>query len=218
MFVSVLGIDPGLTRCGYGLVKQGPNKTLEFLNAGVFSTSPQAQLSERLAEMHRDIIALVEETMPDQIAIERIFFKSNTTTALSVAQVSGLVHSIAASKSIPVVEYSPTEVKNSITGDGKADKLQVQTMVAKLLSLSKLPQPVDAADALAISIVHLGTLKSTKSDTSDSAIYNGSNLHNAIADAIYNQGKKPRALKRSEQKREDQFEKVQRRKRPGLVR
>lgn len=210
MFVSVLGIDPGLTRCGYGLVRQGPNRALEFSRAGIFATSPQEKISDRLAEMHKDIAALIEEISPDEIAIERVFFQSNVSTAMSVAQVSGLVHSIAASRSIPVFEYSPTQVKSSITGDGKADKIQVQTMVTKLLGLKKVPKPADAADALAIAMTHLGSIKTKKDD--DSAIYNGSNLHNAIADAIIRQSKPSADPKRRYKPQ------TLTKKRPGMVR
>lgn len=195
MFVSVLGIDPGLTRCGYGIVRKGTDHKIEFVRVGIFSTSPQELLSARLAEMHTDIVSLIEEVKPDEIAIERILFQNNATTAMSVAQVSGLVHAVAATYSIPVTEYSPNEVKNAITGDGKADKKQIQTMVTRLLGLQKFPQPADAADALAIAMTHAVGVGDKKSDN---AIYNGSKLHNAIADAIERQGapKKKRETKR----------------------
>ena len=121
MFVSVLGIDPGLTRCGYGVVTSDEKRNIEFSRVGIFSTSPQDPISSRLAEMHRDITELILEIKPNFISIERVLFQSNVSTAMSVAQVSGLVHSIAASLSIPVTEYSPNEVKNAITGDGRAE-------------------------------------------------------------------------------------------------
>ncbi len=194
MFVSVLGIDPGLTRCGYGFVRKNSNRSLELVNAGILSTSPQGQISSRLAEMHSDLNQLISELKPDVIAIERVVFAANSSTAMSVGQVSGLVHSIAASNAIEVVEYSPTEVKNSVTGDGRADKVQVQTMVMKMLGLTKIPKPADASDAIAIALTHIGSLP-VSSSSSDSAIYNGSKLHNSIADAIYKSAKKqPKVL------------------------
>lgn len=205
MFVSVLGIDPGLTRCGFGVVTSGESSKFEFSRVGVLSTSPQEQLSVRLAEMHKDLNELIDEINPSFIAIERVLFQSNVSTAMSVAQVSGLVHSIAASKSIVVTEYSPNEVKNTITGDGRADKQAIALMVTKLLNLSKIPQPADAADALAIALTHAFSLSGKpKSDTSDNATYNGSNLHNAIADAIVRTVKKepdPKKLEREAQQR-----------------
>ncbi len=218
MFVSVLGIDPGLTRCGYGVVKR-EKRSVEFSSVGVFTTSPQAQISQRLAEMHRDITALIKEVQPREIAIERVLFQSNVSTAMSVAQVSGLVHAIAAEFSIPVTEYSPTEVKNAITGDGRADKQAIQTMVTKLLGLSKVPQPADAADALAIAMTHAFSLHSThsSSDTSDSAIYNGGKLHNAIADAILRQGKKEQ-VREPQQKLREPVRRDRTRRRTGLSR
>lgn len=193
MFVSVLGIDPGLTRCGYGIVRSKSDRTYEFISTGIFTTSPQAKISDRLAEIHSDITELIAETKPEFISIERVVFQKNATTAMSVAQVSGLVHSVAASNQIPVTEYSPTEVKNAITGDGKADKQAIAKMVTKLLGLTKTPNPVDAADALAIALTHAFSLSyqdsKSNGDTSDNSTYNGSNLHNAIADAITRQAK-----------------------------
>jgi crossover junction endodeoxyribonuclease RuvC len=213
MFVSVLGIDPGLTRCGYGFISQASDRSISLQKVGVFTTSPQEQVSQRLAEMHKDISELIEELSPDVIAIERILFSSNVSTAMSVAQVSGLVHSVAASYSIPVSEYSPTEVKCAVTGDGKADKQQIQEMVMRLLGLTKIPKPADAADALAIAITHMGSMAPKKaSDSSDSAVYNGSNLHNAIADAIIKQSKRETVTSRQPQRQE------RTKKRPGLVR
>lgn len=192
MFVSVLGIDPGLTRCGFGVVTVDEKRSIEFSRVGIFTTSPQDPVSNRLAEMHNDITELITEIKPDYIAVERVLFQANVSTAMSVAQVSGLVHSVAAGFEIPVTEYSPNEVKNAITGDGRADKQAIQLMVMKLLKLSKIPQPADAADALAIALTHAFLLQTTPSNSnnSENATYNGSNLHNAIADAIVKQVKK----------------------------
>jgi crossover junction endodeoxyribonuclease RuvC len=220
MFVSVLGIDPGLTRCGYSLLRQNASREYDLERVGLFTTSPQEQISLRLAEMHRDITELITETKPDEIAIERVLFQSNVSTAMSVAQVSGLVHSVAAHFSIPVTEYSPTEVKNAITGDGKADKKQIQSMIMTLLHLTKAPQPADASDAIAIALTHAYSVsKSKKSKDSDSAVYNGSNLHNAIADALVRQAKKQpkREVQERDHKREIMMPQRSR-KRKGLSR
>ncbi len=218
MFVSILGIDPGLTRCGFGVVTRDEKRTMTFSRAGIFTTSPQEQVSARLAEMHQDISELIDEIKPDEIALERVLFQKNVSTAMSVAQVSGLVHAIAASKSIPVTEYSPNEVKSAITGNGAADKISVQTMVAKLLGLTKIPQPADAADALAIAMTHAVSFPTSAakkaSDTSDNATYNGSNLHNAIADSILSTTKK---IDRKKHERENPLKEITRR-RTGLSR
>ncbi len=218
MFVSILGIDPGLTRCGYGVINLGDGGQISFVKAGILSTSPQAQVSARLAEINADLLELIKEIKPQAIAIERVIFNSNVSTAMSVAQVSGLVHSIAANFSIPVIEYSPTEVKKTITGDGRADKQAIQKMVVNLLALAKMPSPVDAADALAIAITHVFNKQFGTKEGSDSenATYNGSNLHNAIADAIVKQVKAPEVKKEKDYKREVPFSRT--RKRPGIQR
>ncbi|MFN8015207.1 MAG: crossover junction endodeoxyribonuclease RuvC [Acidimicrobiia bacterium] len=204
MFVSVLGIDPGLTRCGYGIVKYDEKRIVELEKAGILSTSPQEAISSRLAEIHHDLTQIINESKPDFIAVERVLFKANVSTAMSVSQVNGLVHSLAASYSIPITEFSPTEVKNAITGHGRADKKAVQEMVMKLLRLTKIPQPADAADAIAIALTcaYQSMMKNGSTD-SDNATYNGANLHNAIANAIVNQVKTPdeQTIIRESQKR-----------------
>ncbi len=218
MFVPILGIDPGLTRCGYGVVNLDEKGLVSFANAGVLATSPQDQVSARLAEINADLLQLISEIKPAAIAIERVVFKSNVTTAMSVAQVSGLVHSIASNLGIRVTEYSPTEIKKTITGDGRADKQAIQKMVMNLLSLAKMPTPADAADALAIAITHAFAQQFTNKTNSDSenATYNGSNLHNAIADAIIKQVKNPEQVKEKDFKRD--LSQIRARKRPGIQR
>lgn len=188
MFARILGIDPGLTRCGYGLVSVQERRQVSFEANGVLTTPKENATPERLRELHHDLSSLISEMKPDAIAIEKIFFQTNVSTAIHVAQVSGIVHSLAASNAIAIFEYTPTQIKNAITGDGKADKIQIQTMVTRMLNLKKVPEPADAADALAIAITHslfLG-MKSDAKD-SDEAIYNGSKLHNAIANAVSSQ-------------------------------
>ena len=137
MFVPILGIDPGLTRCRYGGVNLDEKGLVSFANAGVLATSPQDQVSARLAEINADLLQLISEIKPAAIAIERVVFKSNVTTAMSVAQVSGLVHSIASNLGIRVTEYSPTEIKKTETGAGLADKKASKKMGRNILLLDK---------------------------------------------------------------------------------
>lgn len=149
----VLGIDPGLTRCGYGAVRRTASE-LEAVAAGVLTTPAGSPLPERLAELQSGIRALLAELAPDAVAVERVFFQSNVRTAMSVAQASGVVLAEAVSAGCTVVEYTPTQVKSSVTGSGSADKQQVQRMVQALLHLPAPPRPADAADALALALCH----------------------------------------------------------------
>ena len=150
----VLGVDPGLTRCGYGAVRREGGK-LVAVAAGVLSTPVSAGLPERLAELQRNLRALLAELRPDAVAVERVFFQSNVRTAMSVGQASGVALAEAVNAGCSVVEYTPTQVKSSVTGSGTADKQQVQRMVQSLLGLAAPPKPADAADALALAICHL---------------------------------------------------------------
>ena len=150
----VLGIDPGLSRCGYGIVA-GTRGRAEALGCGVIRTPPGDALPERLLALDDELRALIVQTRPAAIAVERVLFQSNARTAMSVGQASGLVLVIAARAGIPVALYSPNEVKLAITGDGRADKAGVQAMVARVLNLRSVPKPPDAADALALACCHL---------------------------------------------------------------
>jgi crossover junction endodeoxyribonuclease RuvC len=152
--VFVLGVDPGLTRCGYGAVRREGGK-LVAVAAGVLSTPKEAGLPERLGELQRNLRALLAELRPDAVAVERVFFQSNVRTAMSVGQASGVALAEAVNAGCSVVEYTPTQVKSSVTGSGTADKQQVQRMVQSLLGLAAPPKPADAADALALAICHL---------------------------------------------------------------
>lgn len=150
----VLGVDPGLTRCGYGAVRrQGSQLRAEA--AGVLRTPADAALPDRLALLQRELRALLGELRPDAVAVERVFFQSNVRTAMSVGQASGVVLAEATNAGCAVVEYTPTQVKAAVTGAGGADKEQVQRMVQSLLGLASPPRPADAADALALAICHL---------------------------------------------------------------
>jgi crossover junction endodeoxyribonuclease RuvC len=149
----VLGIDPGLSTTGYGLVEGGP--TPRPITAGVIRTDPESATSERLLDLHQGLAQVVKETSPDAIAVEAIFTNRNLQTAISVGRASGIALLVAGEAGIPVFEYVPTAIKAAVTGDGSANKGQVQAMVARLLRLDDAPKPADAADALAIALCHL---------------------------------------------------------------
>ena len=153
----VLGIDPGLTRCGYAVLRVSGNTVVSMSALRVLRTSPEIDLPNRLAEIAREIEELLDEYQPSAVAVERIFFQSNVRTAMSVGQVSGLVLSAAARRNIEVVQYSPNQVKLALTGWGSADKAQVQKMVKERLKLNSIPKPADAADAAAIALCHIAS-------------------------------------------------------------
>ncbi|MFO7299224.1 MAG: crossover junction endodeoxyribonuclease RuvC [Actinomycetes bacterium] len=151
----VLGIDPGLSTTGYGLVESGhPPRAVR---AGVIRTDPGRDTPSRLLELYDGLTELFHETRPDAVAVETLFTNRNLQTAISVGRASGVVLLAAARAGVPVSEYVPTAVKAAVTGDGAAGKSQVQVMVARLLKLAQPPSPPDAADALAIALCHLRT-------------------------------------------------------------
>ncbi len=157
----VLGIDPGLSRCGYGCVearRSGPHA----IAIGVLRTAPSDPLPVRLAELQREIRGLLVEFRPAVVAIERVFFQVNVRTAMSVGQASGLAMAEAVAAGCDVAQYSPNEVKLAVTGDGAADKVQVQRMVQTLLRLAAPPTPADAADAAALALCHLAHAPSAR--------------------------------------------------------
>lgn len=149
----VLGIDPGLTRCGYGAVARR-GSDLVAVSAGVLRTPASAPLPERLAELQAGLRGLIAELAPGVAAVERVFFQSNVRTAMSVGQASGLALAEAAAAGCEVVEYTANEVKQAVAGWGAAPKEQVQRMVQAQLGLAELPRPADAADALALALCH----------------------------------------------------------------
>lgn len=152
--MRVLGVDPGLSRCGIGVV-EGPAHRPVALRAGVIRTPVSAAPGERLRELHAELRVLLTEARPDVVALERVFFNANVRTAMGVGQAAGVVLLAAAQQGIPVAEYTPTQVKAAVTGDGGADKPQVQYMVRAVLRLAEIPRPADAADALALALCHL---------------------------------------------------------------
>lgn len=153
--MRVLGIDPGLTRCGLGVVESGAGRSVRLVAVGVARSDVDAQIDQRLLRIGAQIIEWVEEYSPDAVAVERVFAQHNVRTVMGTAQVAGLALVEAARRGIPVALHTPSEVKAAVTGSGTASKLQVQTMVMRLLGLSERPQPADAADALALAICHL---------------------------------------------------------------
>jgi crossover junction endodeoxyribonuclease RuvC len=154
MFGPVLGIDPGVSRCGYGAVT-AEGSGLCALAFGVIRTPPSDPLPERLAALQTELEALVAELRPVAVAVERVFFQVNVRTAMSVGQASGLALAVAARAGVAVCQYTPNEVKQAVAGYGAAGKAQVQDMVTRLLHLPEAPKPPDAADALALAICHL---------------------------------------------------------------
>lgn len=150
----VLGVDPGLTRCGYGLVRQTGRKP-RAVAAGVIRTPAASPLPARLAELADNIDAILAEHRPDVVAIEGVFFQVNVRSAMSVGQASGIVMAAAHRSGSHVVTYTPNEVKLVVAGSGSAPKDQVMRMVAAQLGLAEPPKPADTADALALALCHL---------------------------------------------------------------
>jgi len=191
----VLGIDPGVSRCGYGVVRREGARFVA-VSYGVLRTPPSDELPDRLAALHADLEALVEQFRPGAVAVERVLFQVNTRTAMSVGQASGLALAIAGRERIPVATYSPNEVKLAVTGDGAAGKLEVQTMVMRLLRLAELPEPPDAADALALALCHwwkapvAAQVSAQSGAESRAGAPAGSKLQDAIAAAVKKQGAK----------------------------
>ncbi len=152
----VLGIDPGLTRCGYGLVEGSFDGLESFraIKAGVVETDPATPVEKRLSQLLVELRELMNETKPDAVVVERVFYQRNAKTAIPVAQASGVAVALAGAIDIPVRQFTAQEVKLAVTGYGAAGKLQVQEMVAKLCGLAEIPKPADAADALALAITY----------------------------------------------------------------
>lgn len=151
----VLGVDPGLTRCGYAVLTRGPGGRDEIVSLGVIRTPVADDLARRLGALQDDIEALIDDFAPTSVAVERVFFQANVRTAMSVGQASGVVLASAARRGLDVAMYTPTQVKSSVAGDGSASKVQIQKMVQMRLRLPRPPSPADAADAAAIALCHL---------------------------------------------------------------
>jgi crossover junction endodeoxyribonuclease RuvC len=151
----VLGIDPGLTRCGVGAVSGAPGQVLKLVDVGVIRSSAELPVEFRLLEISNGLIEWIEKIKPDSIAVERVFAQENRASAMETAQAAGIALLLAAQRNIPVALHTPTEVKAAVTGSGVAGKPQVGEMVKRLLILDEIPKPADSADALALAICHI---------------------------------------------------------------
>ncbi|QRZ62584.1 crossover junction endodeoxyribonuclease RuvC [Rothia sp. ZJ932] len=150
----ILGVDPGLTRCGFGVVDMTANRKAYFVDVGVAGTAAAQPLDTRVHTIFEAAGQWLDAYKPDALAIERIFAQEQVNTVIGTAHASGVVIAAAASRGIPVFFHTPSEVKAAVTGSGRADKPSVQRMVARILGLETLPKPADAADALALAICH----------------------------------------------------------------
>jgi len=153
--VRVLGIDPGLTRCGLGVVDGTPGRPPTLVGVGVARTPPELETARRLVQIEEVVEAWLREHRPDAVAIERVFAQHNVATVMGTAQAAGVAMLVAARHGLPVALHTPSEVKASITGSGRAGKDQVGAMVTRILRLTAMPRPADAADALALAICHV---------------------------------------------------------------
>jgi crossover junction endodeoxyribonuclease RuvC len=149
---KVLGIDPGLTRCGVGVVDVDSSRRARLVQVDVYKTGATEELPVRIGKIGHSIRELIEAERPELIALERVFAQVNLKTVMGTAQISGVVLALAYEFRIPIVMFTPTQVKAAVTGSGRADKLQVANMVVRLLKLKEAPKPVDATDALAIAL------------------------------------------------------------------
>lgn len=152
--MRVLGIDPGLTRCGVGIVDVAADRSAALVHVGVIRTPAEDPLERRLLTIAEAIAGALERFHPDAVAVERVFAQHNVRTVMGTAQASGVALQLAASRGLPVGLHTPSEVKAAITGYGSADKRQVGAMVARVLRLAEAPKPADAADALALALCH----------------------------------------------------------------
>ena len=153
--MRVLGVDPGLTRCGFGVVDGTPGRPPTLVAVGVARTAHELETARRLVQIEEAVEAWLGEHRPDAVAVERVFAQHNVQTVMGTAQAAGIAMLVAARHGLPVALHTPSEVKASITGSGRAGKEQVGLMVTRILRLSEMPKPADAADALALAICHV---------------------------------------------------------------
>jgi crossover junction endodeoxyribonuclease RuvC len=153
--VRVLGVDPGLTRCGIGVVDGSAGRRCTMVHVEVVHTPPDAELGDRLLAIEGAVAAAIVAYRPEAVAVERVFSQHNVQTVMGTAQASGVAIAAAARAGLPVFLHTPSEVKAAVTGSGRADKAQVTMMVTRILALNTVPRPADAADALALAICHL---------------------------------------------------------------
>lgn len=157
--MKILGIDPGTATTGFGVIEVAPGKPATALDFGVVATDKSLPMPDRLAILYDDLNAIIAQHQPDVVVVEQLFFARNVTTAIAVGQARGVVLLASARAGLLLAEYTPLQVKQAVTGYGKADKKQVQHMVKTILHLKTIPKPDDAADALAIAIAHSATIR-----------------------------------------------------------
>jgi crossover junction endodeoxyribonuclease RuvC len=153
--MRVLGVDPGLTRCGVGVVEGAVGSPISLIEVGVIVTPVDSPLEQRLMDLDQQLSQWINLWKPDVIAVERVFSQHNVRTVMGTGQAAGIALLLAAKAGIPVMMHTPSEVKASVTGSGRANKAQVAQMVQKILNLETIPKPVDATDALALAICHI---------------------------------------------------------------
>jgi crossover junction endodeoxyribonuclease RuvC len=153
--MRVLGVDPGLTRCGVGIVEGAVGSPISLIEVGVIVTPVDSPLEQRLMDLDQQLSQWINLWKPDVIAVERVFSQHNVRTVMGTGQAAGIALLLAAKAGIPVMMHTPSEVKASVTGSGRANKTQVAQMVQKILNLETIPKPVDATDALALAICHI---------------------------------------------------------------
>jgi crossover junction endodeoxyribonuclease RuvC len=153
--VRVLGVDPGLTRCGLGVVDGQVGRPLRMVAVDVLRTPADQPVGQRLVEVETAVSRWLDDYAPDAVAVEQVFSQHNVKTVMGTAQASGVALVVAARRGLPVALHTPSEVKAAVTGSGRADKQQVTSMVTRLLRLAERPTPADAADALALAICHV---------------------------------------------------------------
>lgn len=154
MTYRILGVDPGLTRCGIGVISVGPGRSVQLVEVDVLRTDAADPLAQRLTALDRALTQWLTRIRPDAVAVEQVFAQHNVRTVTGTAQVAGLVMVAATRAGIPVATHTPSEIKAAVTGNGRAPKEQVQEMVRRILNLTDRPRPADAADALALAITH----------------------------------------------------------------
>lgn len=153
--MRVLGVDPGLTRCGVGVIEGAVGSPITLVEVGVILTPTESPLEQRLLDLDQQLSQWINMWKPDVIAVERVFSQHNVRTVMGTGQAAGIALLLAAKAGIPVMMHTPSEVKASVTGSGRANKAQVALMVQKILKLDSMPKPVDATDALALAICHI---------------------------------------------------------------
>jgi crossover junction endodeoxyribonuclease RuvC len=153
--MRVLGVDPGLTRCGFGVIDGAPGRRLAMVATGVVGTSAADEIGPRLLALEEQVERWLTDYRPDAVAVERVFSQHNVRTVMGTAQAGAVAIVCAARRGLPVALHTPSEVKAAVTGNGRADKAQVTHMVTRLLAMTDPPRPADSADALALAICHL---------------------------------------------------------------